>query len=296
MKSSASSLEVCSEVLRELPSYASRLLLGACFCLLLSGPVISQDGKQSAGGAGKRSAERASVAGDERELGKRSGSLGQSQDESAKGRELLKSVDARRQADLPQALARKEALLEFAGSQDKQLGQLLRKLEQQRPQQFREALLNLARDEERLTNLQSRDRERYELELQQWKNNQRLQIVAARLALSGDAEGGREQLEKLLQSRQELRRQILELEVRRAEERVTRAQEQLSRFEQTKTADLKRQADLLLARIKRGASRSVAGAPNPPAGNESVAKKEAANKETDAKAAEEKAVRNQKDK
>jgi hypothetical protein len=280
------------DLLRSLQQVVSRLVTAGACCVLLTGSANAQDAKRPA----ERPVGEVPAAASESAKGKPGSAAGELPSEAKRLRETPQVNDSKRQAELARAMSRKDALLEFAGSQDEQLAKLLRRLEQQRPQQFREALLNLARDEERLNNLQARDRERYELELQQWKNNQRLQIVAARLALGGDEAGGRVQLEKLLQARQDVRRQILELEVRRAEERVTRAQEQLHRFEETKTADLKRQAEQLLARVKRGTDRSVAGASNEATGKKSAAKREIANPEPGEKSAAEKASRNQKDK
>lgn len=182
---------------------------------------------------------------------------------TARSEESWKQPEQKRLAEEEQALRRKAELLAFAEKQVPQLRSLLSTLEAKRPKQFRTALLNLARDEERLSKLKDRDPERYELELKQWKINQRIQIATAKLALRGESEESKQELKGFLATRNELRQELLQLELRRARERVARVEDQLQKVGRPNDSDLQRQVEQLIARAKKGAG---AKATNPASG------------------------------
>jgi hypothetical protein len=133
-------------------------------------------------------------------------------------------------------------------------------LETNRPKQFRQALANLARDAERLSGLEARDPERHDLELRQWKNNQRVQILSAKLTLQANSPEVKDELKKLLARRTELRQESLQLELRRARERVTKLEEQTSKLGKPSENELEQQVEQILARAKKAGS----GAPSTP--------------------------------
>lgn len=172
-----------------------------------------------------------------------------------------KLAEEKRLANEAAALQRKTELLAFAEEHDPQLRALLEMLETKRPKQFRQALANLARDTERLSGLQTRDPERYELELRQWKNSQRIQILSARLTLQGDKPEARDELKKLLARRTEIRQESLQLELRRARERVTKLEEQTSKLAKPTESELEEQVEQILARSKKAGSGPTAAPP-----------------------------------
>ncbi|MCE2791119.1 MAG: hypothetical protein ACK56D_06865 [Planctomycetota bacterium] len=156
-------------------------------------------------------------------------------------------------AEEEKALQRKAELLTFAEQNLPQLRSLLDTLEAKRPEQFRTALLNLARDEKRLSGLEKLDPERFELELKRWTTDQRIQIVTARLALQGESDGIRSEMKELLATRNELRLQWLQLDLERSRERVVRLEGLIQEAIRPSDAELQRQLDQLIARTKREA-------------------------------------------
>ncbi|MFM7115654.1 MAG: hypothetical protein ACKO0N_03385 [Planctomycetota bacterium] len=172
----------------------------------------------------------------------------------AKSPAELKQAEDKRLASEEAALKRKPELLAFAEEHDPQLRALLEMLETKRPKQFRQALANLARDTDRLNALQTRDPERYDLELLQWKNNQRVQILSAKLTLKGGSPEGKDELKKLLARKTELRQESLQLELRRARERVARLEEQTGKFTKPSDSELEKQVEQMLSRAKKSGS------------------------------------------
>lgn len=169
-------------------------------------------------------------------------------------------AEERRLASEEAALKRKPELLAFAEEHDPQLRALLEMLESKRPKQFRQALANLAHDAERLSSIATRDSERYDVELRQWKNNQRVQILSAKLTVKGVSPEGKDELRKLLVRRAELRQEAMQLDLRRARERVARLEEQSSKFAKPTASELDKQVEQILARSKRIGS----GSSSPP--------------------------------
>lgn len=172
----------------------------------------------------------------------------------AKSQAELKQADEKRLASEEAALKRRAELLAFAEEHDPQLRALLEMLETKRPKQFRQALANLARDTDRLSALETRDPERHDLELRQWKNNQRIQILSAKLTLKGGSPEGKDELKKLLARKNELRQASLQLELRRARERVARLEEQTSKLAKPTEGELEKQVEQILSRAKKTGS------------------------------------------
>jgi hypothetical protein len=166
----------------------------------------------------------------------------------------LKLAEEKRLASEEAALKRKPELLAFAEKHDPQLRALLEMLETKRPKQFRQALTNLARDTDRLNALETRDPDRHELELRQWKNNQRVQILSAKLTLKGSSPEGKDELKKLLAQKTEIRQESLQLELRRARERVARLEEQTSKLLKPSESELEQQVEQMIARAKKSGS------------------------------------------
>ena len=151
-------------------------------------------------------------------------------------------------------LDRKE-LLEFVRLHDPQLERLLDTLEKKRPQQFKSALQNLARETERLKAMETRDPVRFGLELRLWKNNKQIQIVSAKIALNGESEETRNTLRDLIKEKNSLRLQQLELELARNQQRTEKLNGQLAKLQSVSASDLDRNLDQAIALAKRSHDR-----------------------------------------
>ena len=151
-------------------------------------------------------------------------------------------------------LDRKE-LLEFVRLHDPQLESLLETLEKKRPQQFKSALQNLARETERLKAMETRDPVRFGLELRLWKNNKQIQIVSAKIALNGESEETRNTLRDLIKEKNSLRLQQLELELARNQQRTEKLNGQLAKLQSVSASDLDRNLDQAIALAKRSHDR-----------------------------------------
>jgi hypothetical protein len=172
-----------------------------------------------------------------------------------------KLAEEKRLANEEAALKRKAELLAFAEKHAPQLRALLEMLETKRPRQFRQALVSLSRDAERLTALQARDPERFELDLSQWKNNQRIQILTAKLTLQGTSPEARNELKKLVTRRTEIRQQLLQLELKRARDRVTRLEEQATKLATPTESELEQQVEQILTRAQKSGGSQPAPSP-----------------------------------
>jgi hypothetical protein len=170
---------------------------------------------------------------------------------TVRSEEAIQQAERKRIAEEDKALQRKAELLAFATEHLPQLRLLLDTLEAKRPEQFRTALLNLARDEKRLSSFEKLDPERFELELKRWKTEQRIQIATAKLALQGESEGIRSEMKELLETRNELRLQWMQMDLERSRERVVRLEGLIQEAVRPSDAELQRQLDQLIARTKR---------------------------------------------
>lgn len=130
----------------------------------------------------------------------------------------------------PAAPLTKEAVaatLEFAKTHHPELATLLEQLRTSAPKDFDAAVTDLNRIRERLERIRARTPERYEWELAEWKLNSQIQLLAARLAMGGDAslEG---ELRTLLAERQQVRLKLLEDERSRLQKRLEQLDQQLA--------------------------------------------------------------------
>lgn len=163
------------------------------------------------------------------------------------------SAARRRGRDVPpMALtpSRKAAALEFARQHHPELADLLRGLEKRNRAAYHRAMRQLYQTSERLARTKERfSPERFELELEAWKLDSRIRLLAARVAVSKKTDSKLEA---------ELRQALLEridIRVRKMQKEKVRLRQRLANLDSTINsidADREKAADQYLARIKRG--------------------------------------------
>lgn len=119
------------------------------------------------------------------------------------------------------------ATLEFAKTHHPELATLLEQLRTSAPKDFDAAVSDLNRIRERLERSRERAPERYELELAEWKLNSQIQLLAARLAMGGDATL-EDELRTLLAERLQVRVKLLQDERSRLQKRLEQLEQQIA--------------------------------------------------------------------
>ncbi|MEX2187445.1 MAG: hypothetical protein WD875_11645 [Pirellulales bacterium] len=113
---------------------------------------------------------------------------------------------------------REAAALAFVREHHAEVADLLENLRKTRPEQYRRAARELFRASERVAQWKDRDPARYQLELQTWKINSRIQLLLARSTMSPDIDVDAEiksLLGRRIDVRLELRRHERELAAKR---------------------------------------------------------------------------------
>lgn len=146
--------------------------------------------------------------------------------------------------------AREAAALEFVRNHHPELIDLLEQLKAKSSREYQRVVGELFRTSERLAQLQETDSRRHDVALRIWKMRSRIQVLAARAALSDDP-AVYEQLRVALAEQADIRREQLQLEVELAGERLKRAETALANFEQNRAKQLATQQDMLLKQIER---------------------------------------------
>jgi hypothetical protein len=142
-----------------------------------------------------------------------------------------------------------QATLEFLRQYHPETLELLTQLQKKRPGQYRDAVTELTRARERLERTRKRNAERYELELKIWQHNTSIRLLAARLSQSRSSTG-HDELVRLIQERNEQRRQLLELEQARLTDRLARIEEQLRQHHDQADQLAESEADRLLSKTR----------------------------------------------
>ncbi|MBS0210520.1 MAG: hypothetical protein JSS27_16370 [Planctomycetes bacterium] len=143
---------------------------------------------------------------------------------------------------------REAAALAFVRMNHPELIDLLEPLKATNPHEYQKAIRDLFMTSEKLGEMQQRNPQRYELELQDWKLGSRVQVLAVRLALRENAPVESE-LRQLLVEQQETRRQLLLLERDRLSSRLADIDSQITHLNQ----DPGKQVDTRLAEMVNAA-------------------------------------------
>jgi hypothetical protein len=146
------------------------------------------------------------------------------------------------------------AALGFAKQHHPELAKLLGPMKSARPKEYQKAVREISRVAERLARLETRSPERYAIELDLWKTESRLRLVAARTAMVDDDER-REQIEKLLTDRNSLRIRLYEFERTEAEARISQLNSQIETLKAQEQDAVRKEVDRLVNNAKSSARR-----------------------------------------
>lgn len=154
------------------------------------------------------------------------------------------------------------ALMEYVRKHNPPAARLLIQLERTSPGQFRQALQSLEREVDSLRQFETRDPERFELALKQWRNRTNIDIVLAQIARGQESPSTRQQLQRLLDEQRQVRRELMALELIALEKRTQRLRDQLASMEELSEAEQLRLVDDMLRRAKQSAQRRQRGPQN----------------------------------
>ncbi len=176
---------------------------------------------------------------------------------------------------------REAAALSFARAHHPELAQLLGRLKKSDRAGFEAAVRDLFRTRERLSRMQARSPERYELGLALWKIESRIHLLAARQSLEPVAER-EEQIRELLKKKLRVRSQLLQFEHARLTSRVERLETEIQAIE----SDTDALVDKELQRLRR--STGMRRGPATFSGNQKLPKPAVVERRTSETKAEEK--------
>jgi DNA repair ATPase RecN len=131
-------------------------------------------------------------------------------------------------------------LLEFVEKHQQPLLKLLRFMKKKQPQQYQQALKELARVKQRLTTLEKRDSESHAIELELWQVRSNLRMLVAEILVSerDSQEKLKKQLHELVEKEIDLDTARLKLEQKRMEQRLSTVQSQLAERTENRDAAL----------------------------------------------------------
>jgi hypothetical protein len=166
--------------------------------------------------------------------------------------------------------AQQEAeVLQFLRQHHTELAELLSHLQLSRPADYSRAIRDIGHARERLRQFEKGDGERYELELQSWVLQSKIQLLVARLAMS-DSESLRDELRHLLADQFELKLRFSQIERDRTAERLQKLDEQLRRLTDSRAELLEKEflsltksSEKLKAKRKEATAAKPAGKSTP---------------------------------
>lgn len=141
-------------------------------------------------------------------------------------------------------------VLQFLKQHHAELADLLQHLRPGHPTDYDRAIRDVWRALDRLRQVKKGDGARYELELQSWVIQSKIELLAARLALD-DRPALHDELRALLVERLDLRVRTIQSERQRAAERLRRADEQLQRLTDKRADILERELATVTSSTER---------------------------------------------
>lgn len=151
-------------------------------------------------------------------------------------------------------LEREAAALTFVSLHHPDLAQLLGQLKNSQPDQYERAIRELFRTSENLAQLQEREPQRYEYELESWRLNSRIQVLAARLMMGPDPEI-EEQLREALRAQADLRIRQQQATRDRMAERLAQVDKDLEAARRDREAKVQRDFQKVMQSVGRGKPR-----------------------------------------
>jgi hypothetical protein len=143
---------------------------------------------------------------------------------------------------------REAAAITFVRHHHPELVDLLNQLKESKPAEYQTAIRELFQTSERLAQLREQDPQRYELELAGWKVKSRLQLLAARSAMSAD-KSFEDQLHTALAEQADIRLKLMKLERDRTADRLEKLNKNIEQYQSGEAAQIERQFEQLLKHI-----------------------------------------------
>jgi hypothetical protein len=142
------------------------------------------------------------------------------------------------------------AALAFAKEHYSELSDLLVALKSHSKGDYERAVGELYRTSERLAQLKTRDKERYEIDLEAWKIDSRIRIMVARISMDSDNSQFKQLLRAELLKKHDLELKRLLLERERAERRVNTLTAEIERRQAQRDQLADRDVNLLVNTVK----------------------------------------------
>jgi hypothetical protein len=144
--------------------------------------------------------------------------------------------------------------LDFAREHHPELARLLEPMKKAHPKEYQKAVRELARTSERLARVKPRFPERFAIEIDLWKAESRLRLVAAKSAMVDDEER-RQQIEELVEKRNTLKIRLFEEERKEALAKVDQLDRQIAGLKSQQGKEVRAEVDKLVKSAQSTASR-----------------------------------------
>ncbi len=152
----------------------------------------------------------------------------------------------------PQVQTEREAAAwGFVMAHHPQLGEVLSRLKTMHLGQYEKAINQITQAAERIQRMQKADKQRGELELDEWKLNSQIQLAAAKLSLAREDAESQQELAKLVRKQLEQRLRISEYERERAQARLKTLDEQIAKQKAALANSAELQVNEMLRQITR---------------------------------------------
>lgn len=140
--------------------------------------------------------------------------------------------------------------MRFLRQHHAELAELVEHLQATSPADYHKAIRDLWKTRERLMQIERRDGKRYELELEYWIVQSKIQVLVARLSMKSD-EALQEELRSLLGQRVDLRLRMLRAEREKQRERLQKIDDQVERYRAGRLEMIEKEFSLLTSSSKR---------------------------------------------
>ncbi len=141
-------------------------------------------------------------------------------------------------------------ILAFVSKNDTSLHGLLGNLKAARPMEYQRALLDLNRVTERLAQIKRNRPHAYDLELQKWQTQSKVQVLAAQLAMNPNP-AIKAELRQAIELRADLELQVLRADREAATKRLKMLEEQIAAAESNRNSRVQQQFDRSITTASR---------------------------------------------
>jgi hypothetical protein len=151
---------------------------------------------------------------------------------------------------------REAAVMTFVERNHAELAQLLGHLKANQRDEYERAVRELFRVTERLATIHQRDTTQYELEIDSWTAQSRVQLLAAKLTM-GETEALREELRQALAVRADARLALMQHDRERLKNRLTRLDGDIEQFVSNRENMIERQLNVLTRAARGGPAKKA---------------------------------------